>query len=362
VIEQPKIVEDIIFPSTRYQGSKRKILGWIAENISDLDFDTVLDAFGGTASVSYLLKQMGKTVTYNDFLKFNHFTGLALIENDRETFGTQEINSLIERVQKNNSNSKFIQNTFKGFYYKDEENKWLDEIIYLIKEEVSKKSKYKEAIAYHALFQSCLIKRPFNLFHRKNLYIRTARVERQFGNKRTWEKKFSDAFIHFVNETNNAVFSGENKCIAINKKIEDISEGNYDLIYLDPPYLSKDKFIETSNYKKSYHFLEGIANYDQWENMVDYDSTIRKIKETETNPWINPKTNTAALDSLLSAFPKSIFVFSYKKFGSPSVETLVRLFKRHDKKVRTHSRHYKYALNSQNGSAKLNREVLIIAS
>jgi adenine-specific DNA methylase len=70
------------FPSTRYQGSKRKIILWIHDLLSTLEFDTALDLFGGTATVSYLLKMMGKAVTYNDCLRFNYLIGLALIEND----------------------------------------------------------------------------------------------------------------------------------------------------------------------------------------------------------------------------------------------------------------------------------------
>jgi adenine-specific DNA methylase len=56
------------FPSTRYQGSKRKITPWIWAQLQELDFSSALDIFGGTASVSYLLKKMGKQVTYNDYL------------------------------------------------------------------------------------------------------------------------------------------------------------------------------------------------------------------------------------------------------------------------------------------------------
>ena len=73
---------NIAFPSTRYQGSKYKIVDWIWENIKPLAFNTVLDAFGGTGSVSYMLKSKGKSVTYNDILKFNHIIGKALIENN----------------------------------------------------------------------------------------------------------------------------------------------------------------------------------------------------------------------------------------------------------------------------------------
>jgi len=76
------------FPTTRYQGSKRRLIPWIYENIQTLEFNTVLDLFGGTGSVSYLLKKMNKTVTYNDYLKFNHYIGLSLIEN-RDTLLTE---------------------------------------------------------------------------------------------------------------------------------------------------------------------------------------------------------------------------------------------------------------------------------
>lgn len=60
-----------IVPTTRYQGSKRKILPWLYECMRNYEFHTVLDAFGGTGMVSYLFKKMGKRVTYNDLFQFN---------------------------------------------------------------------------------------------------------------------------------------------------------------------------------------------------------------------------------------------------------------------------------------------------
>ena len=62
-----------VFPSTRYQGSKLKLVNWIWDNIKGLKFDTALDAFGGTGCVSHMLKSKGKQVTYNDVLKFNYY-------------------------------------------------------------------------------------------------------------------------------------------------------------------------------------------------------------------------------------------------------------------------------------------------
>ncbi len=69
VVENNQMVlfkDEAMFPSTRFQGSKLKIVDWIWDGLKRLNFDTALDAFGGTASVGYMLKSKGKLVTYND--------------------------------------------------------------------------------------------------------------------------------------------------------------------------------------------------------------------------------------------------------------------------------------------------------
>ena len=48
-----------VFPSTRYQGSKLKLLDWIWANIRDLPFDTALDAFGGNGLCEPLAQEQG---------------------------------------------------------------------------------------------------------------------------------------------------------------------------------------------------------------------------------------------------------------------------------------------------------------
>lgn len=40
-----------LFPQTRYCGSKLRLIGWIAQSLDIYDYDTVLDAFGGTTTV-----------------------------------------------------------------------------------------------------------------------------------------------------------------------------------------------------------------------------------------------------------------------------------------------------------------------
>src|SRR6478752_747861 len=81
-------------PSTRYQGSKFKLLDWIWQNIREIPFRSALDAFGGTGVVSYLLKDRQKQVTYNDNLKFNHLIGTALVENCAVTLSPDDLNAV----------------------------------------------------------------------------------------------------------------------------------------------------------------------------------------------------------------------------------------------------------------------------
>lgn len=345
------------FPTTRYQGSKRKIIPWIHEIIKDLKFETCLDAFGGTGSVSYLLKKMGKTVSYNDKLRFNYLIGKALIENSKIKFSNDDIKNLLTE----NRDFKFIEKNFKDIYYLDNENRWLDKVsgnIINMNHYVGKELEYKKAISYYALFQSCLIKRPFNLFHRKNLNLRTNDVKRTFGNKTTWDKEFYLHLKSFIKEANSHIFDNGEKCKAINKSVFDI-EGNFDLVYLDPPYLNKEANNETAQYLKIYHFLEGISNYDKWENFIDTKSLNLRFKETMDTEF-NKENIYKTFESLISKFKDSIVVLSYKKGGKPSIQYLIDLMKEYKKTVYTRSKHYYYALNHQNGDAKYNREVFII--
>ena len=349
------------FPSTRYQGSKRKIVPWLWECFRELDFTSVLDAFGGTGSVSYLLKKMGKKVTYNDLLHFNHQIGLALIENDEVTLQDEDVAFVL--TPSRTETPSFVRDTFKGVYFTNKENAWIDTVIARINQTKAPTNqlRYKQALLNYALFQSCLIKRPFNLFHRRNLYLRLADVEREFGNKVSWDRPFSEHFAVFCLEASKSVFEGKNPCQALQGDVLDLPKAHYDLVYIDPPYLSTRGTNESADYRRCYHFLEGICQYGSWGKLIDYDTPNLRLRATSNDRWICSDENTGAFDLLFDKFAKSILVLSYKKHGVPSIDTLIRMLRRHGRKVRSHSRHYKYALNHQNGSAKLNRECLIIA-
>ena len=337
------------FPSTRYQGSKYKLIKWIDYYTKDMKFDSVLDAFGGTGCVGYMFKKNGKQVFYNDSLKFNHYIGLALIKNSTVRLENKDIDFILKK-HKGVKYPTFIFDTFHNIYFTDKENQWLDVIITNIGK---LENKYKRAITFYALFQSCIIKRPYNLFHRKNLYIRTADVERSFGNKKTWDTPFEEHFIKFVEEANNAVFNNGKNNKAFHSDVFDL-DVKTDLVYIDTPYVSA-KGVGV-NYFDFYHFLEGIVFYDQWHELIDKKSKHKKI-ENRKNEWCNKDEIHGSFERLFEKFKDSILVISYRDDGTPTIHELVDMLKKYKKSVDVKKLDYKYALSKSDS-----KEVLIIVN
>lgn len=357
-------VEELLkkIPTTRYQGSKRKILPWLYDCLEKYEFHSVLDAFGGTGMVSYLFKRMGKRVIYNDLYSFNQIIGESIVENNRVLLSENDVEFLLS---KNNNARTFIYDNFHGIYYLDEENLWLDNVICNI-ELLSTlydgtKLKYKKAIAYNALFQSCLAKRPYNLFHRKNLEMRTRDVNRGFGNKTTWDKPFPEHFRLFVKEINKSVFYSKEKCKAICNEVFDIRTGHFDLVYLDPPYIKKSgECNESSDYLRCYHFLEGIARYKQWDDLIDKETMNKRIRISYAPNYFRYSEALDVFEKLIKKFRKSIIALSYRYGGTPTIDELTVIMQKYKEHLDIYDRHYKYALNKQNGNAELNREYLLI--
>lgn len=338
------------FPSTRYQGSKAKIADWIISQIRDLKFTTCLDLFGGTGAIAYQLKKEGKIVTYNDLLRFNYYVGTALIQNDEILLSVKDIDWIIAR-HTHIEYPNFIEDTFKDVYFTGQENQWIDQVITNIQhlEDV-----YKQSLALFAIFQSCLIKRPFNLFHRKNLYLRLADVKRSFGNKTSWEKPFGFYFRRFAEEANRAIFCNGHKNRSLNYDALDVP-GSYDLVYIDPPYMSRNQL--KVNYLDYYHFLEGLANYSSWNEYIDNNTKNLRMKQL-SHSWSDKTKIRDSFAKLFGRYQDNILVISYRSDGMPTEDELRSLLEPYKKKICIRrSGTYKYVLNCDTNL----EEILVIA-
>lgn len=338
------------FPGTRYQGSKAKLADWIWDQIKGLEFDTCLDAFGGTGAVAYRLKREGKQVTYNDILRFNYYIGVALIENSAVQLTTDDIDWILAR-HPNVDYPDFIAKTFHDIYFTNEENNWLDQTITNINIIADR---YKFALAFFALAQAAIVKRPYNLFHRKNLYVRLADVERSFGNKASWDRSFVAWFCDFVTEANQAVFDNGRVNQALNLDALEVP-GTYDLVYIDTPYISRQG--EGVDYRDFYHFLEGLTMYETWETQIDHRSKHRRLRRSP-DVWTDKQHIYAAFDRLFRYYQDSVLVVSYRSDGIPAAEEILTLLRKYKRDVCIEwFGHYKYVLSTNHRSG----EVLFIA-
>jgi len=352
-LTQIQPVSEIIkaFPTTRYYGSKRKLLFWIFEKLKSLEFNTVLDGFGGTGSVSLLFKAMGKDVTYHDAFLFNTYVGKAVLSNQL-AINNKDFIKFVNQVEPLKG---VITNNFHQLYYTDLENSWLDG--FATKLFSSCTNDQEISLYLYTLFQACLKKRPFNLFHRTNLNLRLNKnVKRKFGNFATWEKKFPELMIKSYQELSNSIYKGRGKIRIL--KPSDVTDikPEFDLVYLDPPYINLIEKYNFDDYWKKYHFLEGYSMYKEWQDKIDKNSKLRSIvMPDQFSKWNNKSKFKESLYRLINKHRKSIVVLSYLSNSYPDEKELVEHFESKFSEVSVHSKNHSHAL-----SKNQKRELLII--
>jgi adenine-specific DNA-methyltransferase len=354
VVEPAEVNGDTInqsnFPKTRYYGSKLRLLEWISACASDLDFQSALDAFGGTASVSLLLKHLNKDVTYNDILSSNQYVAKALLHNDRP-FSTAEVSKFYESVR---PAKEYISRTFSGHYFYDFENEWLDGAVGNLHR---LRSEQKKSDLFYCLIQAALQKRPFNLFHRKNLYIRqNCGRNTKFGNWRTWEKPFTEHINNAAIELLKAKkISTGNANILPPTDASEIPAG-FDLVYIDPPYLKERGTGNNLTYLDRYHFLEGMANYSDWAERINKQKKNFPFLPVDSiTEWNSKNTFKARLFDFITYHRNSMVILSYATNGYPSIEEITTHFKDNFKNVIILKKQLSHALRKSS-----NEEILIL--
>jgi len=336
------------FPKTRYYGSKRRLLSWIYDNTKHLKFDTVLDGFGGTASVSLLFKAMGKNITYNDILTSNTISAKVLLENKL----AMSIDSAEEFIDSIEPLEGLIYKNFTGAFYTDAENMWIDGAVDRINKLTNTKQKN---LLFHCLFQASLMKRPYNIFHRANLNLReNTKVKRSFGNLTTWNTAFPVLMKKILFEIYRFQWdNGSTQKVLNSKPVEKIKKG-YDLVYLDPPYVSNTK--SGDGYLKKYHFLEGLTDYHNWEDKLNHKMKIKMLLQHPfSNDWENKNTFAKLLFNLVDKHKESIVVLSYVSNAVPSVKEISDFFESRFSKVTINT----FSLNHALAKDRRN-EILII--
>ena len=87
--------------------------------------------------------------------------------------------------------------------------------------------------------------------------------------------------------------------------------------------------------------------------------TKRRKSYYSTN-YFKPSDAMSVFDKLIKKYRKSIIALSYRYGGTPTIDELTEIMLKYKDHLDVYDRHYKYALNKQNGDAELNREYLLI--
>lgn len=344
---EPKAMDRMeAFPLMRYMGSKYKLIPWLHETLSDLEFNTALDAFSGSGVVSYLLKSMGKEVHSNDFLTFSSTITKALVENNSTLIEKNDMEFLMNLDVKSDN---FIETTFENIFFSKDELIFLDKISQNISE---LSSLHKKALALTALFRSCLKKQP------RGVFTISGNLEKYDDGRRDLKLSLKEHFLEQTKINNKVIFDNAKKNISYNKDIFEIKKTNLnpDLVYFDPPYVPPS---DDNCYVKRYHFLEGLSKYWNGEKIME-ETKVKKIQKKFT-PFSYKRTAISAFETLFDQFSDSTLVLSYSSNAFPDLDILVSLMKNEKSNVEIKTRPYRYNFGNHATALRSNvMEYLII--
>ena len=311
------------YPEMRYMGSKHRLLPWIFEILSKLDFASAADPFSGSGCVAYLLKCMGKRVHASDFLAFPTVLAKATVENSRSIIDGPALKRLLA---KRRNTPTFIQDTFKDIFYTAADLAFLDRVSANVER---LEDPYQRALAFSSLIRSSIKKQPRGVF--------TVGGNRYDDGRRDIRLSIEEHFLEQVQVFNTIVFDNGQRNTAVNLDVANHEVPDVDLVYLDPPYVPR---ADDNDYIKRYHFLEGLVTYWQGLEILQH-SKVKKLRKRFT-PFAYRKTAAAAFDDLFRRFRNTTIVLSYSSNGYPDLAVLTELLQRYKSKVVVHERAHRY--------------------
>lgn len=332
--EVPAPVDEkaLAYPPTRYMGSKEKLLPYIQDVASHFKFDSALDLFAGSGVVGYLFKTMGKQVFSNDYMAMSATLSKAMIENNGHTLTEKEIDKLFAR---NPKASRFVQNTYEGLYYTDEENAIID----LVRANIKKlPNSEKRAIAMSALIRACLKKRARGIFTYTGLRYDDGRADLRMS----MEEQIRNA----AGLINAAVFDNGQQNRARHGDAM-TTRFKADLAYIDPPYYSP---LSDNEYVRRYHFVEGLAR--NWEGVdMQWHTKTKKFKSYPT-PFSSRSGAADAFDKLFRRLKDSILLVSYSSNSLPTREEIISLMSKYKRHVEVIDIDYRYSFANQSNDTR----------
>lgn len=276
----------------RYLGNKFKLLNFIQRVVKEncIRIKTVADIFAGTGVVASSFKN--KIIITNDLLYSNYLCNLAWFGNENVRFEIMfdlisEYNQ-IQKTEENYMTKNFSDTYFSkidcskiGFIREDIEQKYNDKII----------NKREKALLIASLIYAM------------------DKIANTCGHYDAWRHNASFE-KHLILPILNVFKSNNKNNRCFNKNANElVKEINADLIYIDPPYNSRQ-------YSDTYHLLENVA---RWEKPPVYGIGLKHDRTNLKSEYCTQKASEAFEDLIQNCNTKYILL-SYNNMGQKGNE------------------------------------------
>lgn len=294
-------------------GSKYRLASRLTEVFEGLPPGPAVDAFSGSGVVAYALKATGRGVLANDHLVFTSTIASALVANDEDLLGSDEVDLICSG---NRDDRSFITETFDGLYFPRADHEFLDAAW----SHIDQLPPAKKALALGALCLAAAWKQPRGVF--------TITSFRYDDGRRQLRMDLESLFREAVGVFNGAVFRGSESCSAVCADVFELPRDGFSLAYFDPPYAPPR---DDTCYIKRYHFLEGLATY--WRDQeIMWETRTRKLRKRYT-PFAYKRSAPPALDDLFGHFEGAALVVSYGSNAALTKMELEEMLRRHRRSV-----------------------------
>ncbi len=276
----------------RFLGSKYKLLNFIEETVNNncKDISSVIDVFAGTGVVGSMFLKDGKEVYFNDYLKSNCYSYKAFYEpmkidikkiekiiNDYNVIEIEEDNYFSDNFSDTYFSSKDCKKI--GFIRDDIENKFIEKDI----------NEREKSVLIASLIYS--MDRVANTVGHYDAYRKIKNIEDKF-------------FMYMLDVSE----SGEKKSHISNLDANEfIKNVKADLVYIDPPYNSRQ-------YCDAYHLLENVA---VWNKPKVY-GVAKKMDRTSLKSKYCTNKAVEAFDELVKNCNSKYILVSYNNTGDKS--------------------------------------------
>jgi len=338
---------EYLFPEPQYLGAKYIHRGWIAQFIPE-NVSTVLDAFGGSQSIAYMMKQLGKKTITNDFMSFCGHIGTALIENSDTKLSSSDVELLFSE-NRNPDFYNLIETLFANLFFTREEASFVDSFRSNVD---CLDHPYKRSMALTIMCRCMTRKVTMGHFAHKqalNYASDPARIRRN----RSLIRPLKELFVELLPYYNAAVFDNKERNISYNENILDLLPllQDVDLVYFDPPYCNSH-----ADYQSFYHLLETFVEY--WKDKQFVNGT----KRYEPKRFSGFDKRSEVLDSFKQMFQLSqgipIWLLSYNDRSYPDIETMRDLIEPY-RNVKVERKIYRIGRGGK-GSVAGSSEVLMV--